>query len=189
MKYWFMKAKIVFCTFHGPEKGSKYHLETIKTTFSENNNYYRAIFVKINFFHAWKCIISGVKYRSNFWHRKVNCDLFGSPVFTLFFDKDKPLTFILSILIPKRKSILSRSKKKEKKSGFIDSRLSVASDELDTFFVILYELQGGLSMMLLHQKTASLIVHTVCISWSVALIAQLVMGRTILLIWALNKLA
>ena len=28
-------------------------------------------------------------------------------------------------------------------------------------------------MMLLHQKIASMIIHTVCISWSVALIAQL----------------
>ena len=24
--------------------------------------------MKLNFFHAWKCIISGVKYRSKFWH-------------------------------------------------------------------------------------------------------------------------
>ena len=68
MKYWFMEAKIVICVCHGPEKASKYHLETVKTTFSEINNYYGEIFVKINFFHAWKCIISGVKYRSMFWH-------------------------------------------------------------------------------------------------------------------------
>ena len=53
---------------HIPKKGSKYHLETVQTIFSENNNYYRTIFVKLNFFHAWKCIISGVKYRSKFWH-------------------------------------------------------------------------------------------------------------------------
>ena len=104
---------------------------------------------------------------------------------TLFFDKDKQLKFILSILIPKWKFILSRSKQTQKiNSRFIDSRLSVTSDELDTFFVI----QNGQSMMLLHQKTASLTVQAVCISWSVALIAQLVMGRTILLIWALNRL-
>ena len=68
MRYWLMEANIVFCVWHGPEKGSKYHLETIQTTFSEINNYYEEIFVKINFFHAWKCIISGVKYRSMFWH-------------------------------------------------------------------------------------------------------------------------
>ena len=37
-------------------------------TFSEINNYYREIFVKINFFHAWKYVISRVKYRSKFWH-------------------------------------------------------------------------------------------------------------------------
>ena len=28
-----MEAKIVFCICHGPEKGSKYHLETVQTTF------------------------------------------------------------------------------------------------------------------------------------------------------------
>ena len=38
MKYWFMEANIVFCTYHGPKKGSKYHVETVQTTFSENNN-------------------------------------------------------------------------------------------------------------------------------------------------------
>ena len=68
LKYWLMEAKVVFCVYHGPQKWSKYHLETVQTTFSENNDYFRAIFVKINFFHAWKCIISGLKYRSKFWH-------------------------------------------------------------------------------------------------------------------------
>ena len=46
------KAKIVFCVCHGPEKGSKYHLETVQTTSGEINNYYRETFVKINFFYA-----------------------------------------------------------------------------------------------------------------------------------------
>ena len=32
-----MEANIVFCTYHGPKKGSKY---------------YRTIFVKLNFFHV-----------------------------------------------------------------------------------------------------------------------------------------
>ena len=50
IKYDFMEAKIVFCVCHGPEKGSKYHLETVQTTFSEINNYYREIFE--NCFHA-----------------------------------------------------------------------------------------------------------------------------------------
>ena len=44
-----MEAKIVFCVCHGPEKGSKYHLKTVQTTFSEINNYYVEIFVKIFF--------------------------------------------------------------------------------------------------------------------------------------------
>ena len=52
MKYWYMEAKNVFWTHHGPKKGSKYHLLTVQTTFSENNKYYRTIFVKLNFFHA-----------------------------------------------------------------------------------------------------------------------------------------
>ena len=37
LKYWFMEAKIVFCTWHGLQKWSKYHLHTIQTTFRENN--------------------------------------------------------------------------------------------------------------------------------------------------------
>ena len=43
MKYWFMEAKIVICVCHSPEKGSKYHLETVQTTFIEINNYCREI--------------------------------------------------------------------------------------------------------------------------------------------------
>ena len=68
LKYWFTEAKIVFCTCQGPQKWSKYHLKTILTTFSERNFYYGAIFVKINFCHAWKCMISRVFHRSGFWH-------------------------------------------------------------------------------------------------------------------------
>ena len=34
-----LKQKIVFCVWHGPKKWSKYHLDTIQTTLSENNNY------------------------------------------------------------------------------------------------------------------------------------------------------
>ena len=69
LKYWFMEAKNVFrmCLLLS-QKWSKYHLKKINATFSEKNKYYRAILVKINFCHAWKCIISGVFYRSEFWH-------------------------------------------------------------------------------------------------------------------------
>ena len=67
-KYWFMEAKNVYWTYHAPIKGSKYHVETEQTSFGDDNKYYKTIFVKLNFFHAWKCIISGVKYRSKFWH-------------------------------------------------------------------------------------------------------------------------
>ena len=49
LKYWFMEAKNVFCVSHGPPKWSKYHLNTIQTTLSENSYYWRALFVKINF--------------------------------------------------------------------------------------------------------------------------------------------
>ena len=58
LKYWFMEAKNVFRSCYGPKKLPKYHLKTILTTFSERNKYYRAILVKINFFHAWKWGIS-----------------------------------------------------------------------------------------------------------------------------------
>ena len=34
-----MEAKIVFWLCHGPKKWSKYHLDTLQTTSSENNNY------------------------------------------------------------------------------------------------------------------------------------------------------
>ena len=68
MKYWFMEAKIVFCTYHGPRKGSKYHVEIVQTTFSENNKYYKTMFLKLDFFHAWKCIISWLICRSGFWN-------------------------------------------------------------------------------------------------------------------------
>jgi hypothetical protein len=52
LKYWSMEAITVFCMCLGPKRESKYHLETVQTIFSENNNYYRTIFVKLNFFHA-----------------------------------------------------------------------------------------------------------------------------------------
>ena len=39
MKYLFMEANIVFYTYHGPKKGSKYHVETVQTTFNEKNKY------------------------------------------------------------------------------------------------------------------------------------------------------
>ena len=66
-KYWFMGAKNAFKSCYGPKKWPKYHLKTILTTFIERNNYYGAILVKINFCHAWKCMISGVFHRSGFW--------------------------------------------------------------------------------------------------------------------------
>ena len=34
LKYWFMEAKIVFYGYHGPQKGSKCHLDIIKTSLS-----------------------------------------------------------------------------------------------------------------------------------------------------------
>ena len=46
--YWFIEAKNI--------------------SFSERNKYYGAILVKINFCHAWKCMILGVFHQSGFWH-------------------------------------------------------------------------------------------------------------------------
>ena len=36
-----MEAKVVFWIFYGPKNLSKYPQDTIQTTFSEDNNYYR----------------------------------------------------------------------------------------------------------------------------------------------------
>ena len=41
-----MEEKIIFCTCHGSQKC---YLDTIKTKFSENNNYKMATYLKINF--------------------------------------------------------------------------------------------------------------------------------------------
>ena len=68
LKYWFMEAKNVFRSSYGPKKWPKYHIKTILTTFSERNEYYGAILVKINFCHAWKCMISGVFHQTGFSH-------------------------------------------------------------------------------------------------------------------------
>ena len=57
-----------FFMCHGPKKLPKYHLKTILTRSSQRNKYYGAILVKINFCHAWKCMISGVFHRTGFWH-------------------------------------------------------------------------------------------------------------------------
>ena len=68
LKYWFMEAKDVCRVCYCHKFWSKYQLNTIQTTFRENNKWKRAILVKINFFHAWKCIILEVFQRSEFWH-------------------------------------------------------------------------------------------------------------------------
>ena len=47
-----MEANIAFFIRHGPQKGFYYPPDTIQSTFSKNNNYLKAIFVKINFFNA-----------------------------------------------------------------------------------------------------------------------------------------
>ena len=47
-----MKAKIAFWMCYGPQKLSKYHLDTIQTTFGENNNYQRGNIGKDRKFHA-----------------------------------------------------------------------------------------------------------------------------------------
>ena len=35
LKYWFIEARLVFCTCYGHKKWSKCHLDTMQTTFSE----------------------------------------------------------------------------------------------------------------------------------------------------------
>ena len=68
LKYWVIEAKVGFWICYCPKNWSKYHLDTIQTTFSEKNNHLGTILVKIIFFHAWKCIILGVFHRNEFWH-------------------------------------------------------------------------------------------------------------------------
>ena len=68
LKYWVIEAKVGFWICYCPKNWSKYHLETILTTFSEKNINLGTILVKIFFFHAWKCIILGVFHRNEFWH-------------------------------------------------------------------------------------------------------------------------
>ena len=70
LKYWVIEAKVGFWICYCPKNWSKYHLDTIQTTFSEKNNHLGTIWEKIFFSHAWKCIISGVFHRSGFWHSR-----------------------------------------------------------------------------------------------------------------------
>ena len=78
-----MEAKIVFCIYYGPENGSKYHLETIQTSFSEINNYYREIFVKINFFPCLKMHHFRGKVLTP--KKKNSCHIFKMTVFSKLF--------------------------------------------------------------------------------------------------------
>ena len=47
-----MEAKVVFWMCYGPQKLSKYLLDTIQTTFGEKNNYWRGNICKDRKFHA-----------------------------------------------------------------------------------------------------------------------------------------
>ena len=64
LKYWFVKAKIVFCVCHGPQKWSKYHLDTIQTT---SQTLSKGIIYENHIFQAWKCTILGGICRSKVW--------------------------------------------------------------------------------------------------------------------------
>ena len=46
------EAKVVIWMCYGPQKLSKYRLDTIQTTFGEENNHLGTILVKIIFFHT-----------------------------------------------------------------------------------------------------------------------------------------
>ena len=43
LKYWFIEARLVFCTCYGPKKWWKCQPDTIQVAFSEDNNCYRGI--------------------------------------------------------------------------------------------------------------------------------------------------
>ena len=85
-KYWFLEAKYVIWICYGPKEWLKHDVDTIQTKFCKNDGYYRAILVNNNFFHAWKCIISGLFYRSEFCHlRRKSAVLFSKWQFGQFF--------------------------------------------------------------------------------------------------------
>ena len=68
LKYWVIEAKVGFWICYCHKYWSKYHLDTIQTTFSEKNNYLGTILVKTYLFHTWKWFISWVFHRSEFWY-------------------------------------------------------------------------------------------------------------------------
>ena len=68
IKHWVNEGKVGFGIGYCPKLWSKYHLDTLPTTFSEKNNYLGTAMVKILFVDVWKCIILGVFHRSDFWH-------------------------------------------------------------------------------------------------------------------------
>ena len=48
LKYWVNEAKVGFWICYCPKNWSKYHLDTIQTTFSEKNNHLGTIWVKMS---------------------------------------------------------------------------------------------------------------------------------------------
>ena len=82
-----MQAKIISCTCLGPKKRLEYHLEAVQTIFSENDNYYRTIFVKFNFFPCLKMHDFSGKIPKEILtpQKKTSCHIFEMAIFSKVF--------------------------------------------------------------------------------------------------------
>ena len=87
LNYWFMEEKVVFCLCYGPKKWSKCHLDTIQTTFSETNNYFRGNIGEIIFLSSLKMHY----FRGSLpkWvltpQKETSCHIFKIAIFSKFF--------------------------------------------------------------------------------------------------------
>ena len=72
LKYWFLKANVVFWICYGHKKGSKYHLDTIQTTFCKNNSFQRAILANSIFFIPENALFQGCFAEVSFTTYKEN---------------------------------------------------------------------------------------------------------------------
>ena len=87
LKYWFIEARLVVCICYGPNKWSKCHLDTIQTTFSENNNYNRGNIGENLFLSSLK--MHYFKGSLPKWvltpQKKTSCHIFKMAIFSKFF--------------------------------------------------------------------------------------------------------
>ena len=87
LKYWFIEARLVLSVCYCPKKLSKCHLDTIQTTFSEDNNYNRRNIGENLFLSSLKMHY----FRGSLpkWvltpQKKTSCHIFKMAIFSKFF--------------------------------------------------------------------------------------------------------